>query len=126
AHLSTSEKNGKQEAVFRADLDFCWLTEEGRLAVAPHAKMIFYPQYPEVRFSGFLKGSKDAPSTLWSKEKRGTESGRILLLGLGNGRKVIGLTLPPEAPATREIRESGPHATYEIFGILPMPGKPEA
>lgn len=126
AHVSVSEKSGKQEAVFRADLDFYWVTEEGHLSHAPHAKMIFYPQYPEVRFSGFLKGSKNAPSTLWVKEKRGTEPGRILLLGLGNDKKIIGLTLPPEAPATREILATGPHASYEIFGILPMPGKEEA
>jgi hypothetical protein len=126
AHLSTSEKSGKQEAVFRADLDFYWLTQDGRLAVAPNAKLIFYPQYPEVRFSGFLLGSRNPPSSLWVKEKRGAEPGRILLLGLGNGRKVIGLTLPPEAPAAAEILASGPHATYEIFGILPMSGQEEA
>lgn len=126
AHLSVSKKNDRQEAVFRADLDFYWLTGEGQLAVAPHAKMIFYPQYPEVRFSGFLKGCSSAPSTLWVKEKRGAEPGRILLLGLGNDRKIIGLTLPPEAPAAKEILATGPHATYEIFGILPLVGKEEA
>jgi hypothetical protein len=60
------------------------------------------------------------------KEKRGTEPGRILLLGLGSGEKIIGLTLPPEAPATKEILATGPHARYEIFGILPMLGKEEA
>jgi len=108
-------------------LDFYWLTEEGQLAHAPYAKMIYYPQYPEVRFSGFLKGCQSAPSTFWAKEKRGTEPGRILLLGLGNGKKIVGLTLPPEAPATKEILATGPHARYEIFGILPMLGerKPE-
>lgn len=125
AHVSTSEKSGKQEAVFRADLDFYWLTQEGRLAAAPNAKLIFYPQYPEVRFSGFLRGARNRPSSLWVKEKRGTEPGRILLFGLGNGKKIIGLTLPPEAPAAREILASSPHATYEIFSILPMPGEEE-
>lgn len=123
AHVSTSEKNGKQVAVFRADLDFYWLTQDGHLSRAPNAKMIFYPQYPEVRFSGFLLGCKNPPSTLWTKEKRGTELGRILLLGVGNGRKIVGLTLPPNAPATKEILASGPHASYELFSILPMPGQ---
>lgn len=122
-HASTSMKSGVQDAVFHAALDFHWLTEQGGLAHAPHAKMIFYPQYPEVRFSGFLKGCRDAPATLWSREKRGTEPGRILLLGLGNGSKVIGLTLPPEAPAAREIIATGPHAAYEVMSILAMPGQ---
>jgi hypothetical protein len=123
AHASVSEKSGQQEAVFRASLDFHWLTEKGHLASAPHAKMIFYPQYPEVRFSGFLKGCSNPPSSLWVKERRGTEPGRVLLLGLGNSSKTIGLTLPPEAPAAREILATGPHAKYEVFGVLPMPGK---
>lgn len=123
AHVSISEKNGKQEAVFRASLDFYWLNRDGIPCRAPNTKMIFYPQYPEVRFSGFLLGCKSAPSSLWSKDKRGTEPGRILLLGVGNGKKIIGLTLPPEAPATKEILASGPHATYEVFNILPMPGE---
>lgn len=123
AHVSTSVKSGVQEAVFHAALDFHWLTEQGGLAHAPHAKLIFYPQYPEVRFSGFLRGCRDAPAKLWSKDKRGTEPGRILLLGLGNGSKVIGLTLPPEAPAAREIIATGPHPAYEVMSILAMPGQ---
>lgn len=123
AHVSVSEKSGKQEAVFRADLEFYWLTSEGIPCRAPNAKMIFYPQYPEVRFSGFLRGCKSAPSTLWRKEQRGTDPGRILLLGVGNGKKIIGLTLPPEAPAAKQILAGGPHASYGVLNILPMPGK---
>lgn len=128
-HLSTSEKSGKQEAVFRSALDFHWLDQHGQSQIAPNAKLIFYPQYPEVRFSGFLQGSKNAPGSLWVKEKRGEEPDRILLLGLGNGTKVFGITLPPESPAAKEIRVSGPHAAYGtddkdgVLRILPMPGQ---
>lgn len=125
AHESTSNKNGGEEAVFRAALDFYWIDEEGRPALAPEAKLIFYPQYPEVRFSGFLKGCKKAPSTLWAKEKRGEVPDRILLFGVGNGTKVFGITLPPESPAAREIRASEPHDAYGVLKILPMPGQEE-
>ncbi len=124
AEISTSKRSGKQEAVFHAPLDFYWLTEEAKLAHAPHAKLIFYPQYPEARFSGFLLGCKRAPSFLWSKDKRGTEPGRILLLGVGDDTKIIGLTLPPEAPATKQIlAESEKHTSYEAFSVLPLPGQ---
>jgi hypothetical protein len=122
AHLSTSEKNGKHEAVFQASLRFYWLDQQGTPWLAPEAKLIFYPQYPEVRFSGFLKGCKRAPSTLWSKEKRGQEPGRILIMGIGRGKDILAVTLPPESPAARQIRASEPHESYGIFGILPMPG----
>lgn len=124
-HDSISEKNGKQEAIFQAPLELYWLDMEGNAHPAPEAKLIYYPQYPEVRFSGFLKGCKKSPSSLWSKEKRGREPGRILVMGVGNGRKIFGITLPPESPAAQEIRAGEPYDTYGIFSILPMPGQDE-
>jgi len=123
AHVSVSRKNGGAEAVFRSAVDFYWLDQNGRPSHAPNAKMIFYPQYPEVRFSGFLQGCRNAPSTLWVKEKRGEEPDRILVLGLGNGNKVFGITLPPESPAAKEIRATEPHDPYGVLHILPMPGQ---
>jgi hypothetical protein len=125
AHESTSRKRGEQEAVFRSALHFHWLDRDGRPIAAPNSKLIFYPQYPEVRFSGFLQGCKNAPSSLWAKEKRGELPDRLLLLGLGSGTMVFGLTLPPESPAAREIRASEPHDAYGALHILPMPGQVE-
>ena len=124
-HVSTSQKSGTQEAVFRSSLDFHWLGRNGQPIRAPHAKLIFYPQYPEVRFSGFLQGSQGAPSSLWVKESRGEEPDRILILGFGNGTRIFAITLPPESPAAREIAASGPHDTYGVLHILPMPGQDE-
>src|SRR5690606_31219820 len=109
AHQSTSEKSGKQEAVFRSALEFYWLDRNGHPHLAPKAQLIFYPQYPEVRFSGFLQNCKNPPASLWVKERRGQEPDRILMLGLGNGSKVIAIILPPESPAAGEISATGPH-----------------
>jgi hypothetical protein len=51
--------------------------------VAPETKLILYPQYPEVRLSGFLAGCKDAPSKLMTPRKEGyIIPPRILLLGV--------------------------------------------
>ena len=102
-HESTTKKGGGVEAVFRSALDFYWIRRDGHPCHAPDAKLIFYPQYPEVRLSGFLRGCSDAPSSLYDKGKRGEEPDRILVLGVGNGTKVLGITLPPESPAAREI-----------------------
>lgn len=125
AHQSISRKSGKQEAIFRSALEFYWLGADGRPRHAPNAQLIFYPQYPEVRFSGFLLGCKDPPSSLWVKEKRGAEADRILVLGLGNGQKIMAIILPPESPAAREIRATEPHDAYGALNILPMPGEDE-
>ncbi|MDR2216245.1 MAG: MvaI/BcnI restriction endonuclease family protein [Nevskiaceae bacterium] len=121
-HQSTTQKGGGVEAVFRAALDFHWIRQDGRARQAPDAKLIFYPQYPEVRFSGFLRGCSDAPSSLYDKNRRGTEPGRVLVLGISNGRKVLGITLPPESPAVREIDAHHPRDAYGAFLILPIPG----
>lgn len=123
SHESTSQKNGGEEAVFRAALDFYWVNRNGYPVKAPDAKLIFYPQYPEVRFSGFLKGCLDAPSSLWTKEKRGEDPDRILVMGIGNGQKVISITLPPESPAAKEIRGGEPHEAYGALNLLPMTGQ---
>lgn len=122
-HASTSQKRGGEEGVFRSSVEFYWLDKNGQPQIAPHAKLIFYPQFPEVRFSGFLQGCKDPPSTLWVKEERGEEPDRILIFGIGNASKILGITLPPESPAARQIRDSGPHDAYGALSILPMPGQ---
>lgn len=123
-HESTSTKSGKQEAIFRAPLDWHWLDANGQPHAAPSAKLIFYPQFPEVRLSGFLLGCRVAPSELWVKERRGEEPGRVLLMGVGNGSRIMALTLPPESPAARELAATGPHESYGVLGILRMGSAP--
>lgn len=49
-------RNTAGETSFVAEIDFTWLTASGSRHPAPRAKLILYPQYPEVRFSGFLAG----------------------------------------------------------------------
>lgn len=125
AHESLSGKNGKHEAVFRSALEFYWLDRSGQPHRAPGTQLIFYPQYPEVRLSGFLQGCKNPPRSLWVKTSRGEVPDRILLLGLGNGNKIMAITLPPESPAAREIRATEPHAAYGVLNILAMRGQGE-
>ena len=58
---------------FKTTLIFHWILEDGQLSHAPHAQLILYPKYPEVRFSGFLKGCSSPPSDLMANriESRG-------------------------------------------------------
>jgi hypothetical protein len=121
AYESISTKSGQVEAVFRAPLEFYWLDRDGAPSLAPNAKLIFYPQYPEVRFSGFLQGCRQAPSSLYDKNRRGEEPGRILIFGVGNGAKVLAMTLPPESPAAKQIMDSGPYDEYGALWLLPFP-----
>ena len=49
-------ESGKSGSIFKAKLQFKWLLEDGATVPAHGAQLILYPQYPEVRFSGFLRG----------------------------------------------------------------------
>jgi hypothetical protein len=73
---------------FKAGISFEWLDSELRSSPAPEAKLIWYPQYPEVRFSGFLRGCPTAPSELMQPRRAGREMpNRILLLGISNAQR---------------------------------------
>lgn len=69
----------------KAGLQFSWLSPEG-ISVAPDAKLILYPRYPEVRFSGFLRGCQSPPSDVMVSR----EPGRVLLLGVTASGRIIG------------------------------------
>lgn len=75
--------------VFKASLNLKWLPPSliGEPEVAPGAQLIYYPRYPEVRMSGFLRGCRIAPSGLMqpptSEERAQREhSPRCLVLGI--------------------------------------------
>lgn len=72
--------------ILKASLDFGWLRSDGSFSPAPHAQLILYPQYPEVRLSGFLRGAYDAPNAVMASR----DPGRILLLGITPAGTVIG------------------------------------
>lgn len=54
-----ADPTGK-DATFKAAVDFLWIGDDLSLVTAPTAQVILYPQYPEIRFSGFLKGADRA------------------------------------------------------------------
>lgn len=52
-----------RNSTYKAKLDFLWVGKDFTER-ADGAQLILYPQYPEVRLSGFLRGCKQAPSEL--------------------------------------------------------------
>jgi len=82
-----SQKKNASKYIFRNILDYKWITETGVYSV-PEAKVIFYPQYPESRFSGFLKGCKEAPREII----RDRLDNRFLILSFNNEKESFGYT----------------------------------
>ena len=112
--------------IFKAALDFSWLSEDGTLHKAPNAQLILYPQYPEVRFSGFLGGCNNAPSELMNEKLR--LAGRILFLGIHPNGTVIGYLCHPDSDIAREVnaRVNLPRkGVFQELGVDEHPGDNE-
>lgn len=114
---TSSRKPGAPgKTLFQSDVDFRWITGDGLDSPAPNAKVIFYPQYPEVRLSGLILGSPNPPRTLYVKRLGAQVAGRALVLGITKSGQTIGLLLPPESPAARELTLNAPG--MERYGVL--------
>ena len=88
------------DKVLQASVDLDWIDIAGSSAPACHTKFILYPQYPEVRLSGFVRGCRKAPSEWLSNEKKGRAEGRILFLGICPNGKVLAYLGTPSSSLT--------------------------
>jgi hypothetical protein len=102
--------------IFKAPMSFSWLDEQGNACRAPLAQMILYPQYPEVRFSGFLRGAEWAPSAVMTSR----DPGRILVLGIGNDGNVFGFAANHDSAVSREIGDLGELESDGVFREIPL------
>jgi len=105
AEQSSSGKKSKTSIRFKAPLNFNWIDKTRKISPAPNAQLIFYPQYPEMRFSGFLKGCISAPSELMDPNKRGREEGRILILGINAAGEIFGYVADSKSSISKEVSE---------------------
>lgn len=101
----TPRPSDRGRAIIHADLPLKWMLDDGRLVPAIHSKVILYPQYPEVRWSGFLRGAEGAPGELINEHAR--ISGRILLFGVLPDRTVIARVHTPDSPLASELGVNG-------------------
>ncbi len=83
----------------KAPLSLSWLRGDGTTTAAPNSQIILYPQYPEIRLSGFLMGTSDGPNTLMTNR----DAGRLLFLGITDERRIIGWVAPPNSKLVKEV-----------------------
>ncbi|RSX57696.1 MvaI/BcnI family restriction endonuclease [Bifidobacterium samirii] len=116
-----SQKRKAGNPVIQIPVTWQWVTPNGRFD-APEAKLCYYPQYPEVRFSGFLRGCKEAPNELLSETKRGHELNRCLFLGpvknsSGETVRVVALVVGAGSPAAQYVLGM---ETFEAGHLCPI------
>lgn len=116
--ITSHDEGDWQRTRFKAKLDFFWVNEEGKINSASEAQLILYPKYPEVRFSGFLKGVKDAPSELMANRIEQ----RTLLLGVSDDGKIIGYVASPEHPLSKEFDTLTGLADAGVFKEITLEG----
>ena len=113
-----SPNEDPEKDIFKAKLDFWWVNDDGSACLAPNAQLILYPQYPEVRFSGFLAGSKGAPSELMA----GRLKGRILFLGVCPTGKILAMVAGAASCVAKEFLALGRTPDAGVFVDLTLKG----
>jgi hypothetical protein len=144
--LSSSDKDARNVRVARSISEaafdqFFWLKADGSLCKAKRVKAIIYPQYPEVRLSGFITVENTMPSSLSvSFTKQYPNAKRLLVLGAKPGGDCIGIIYTDLSDALIEevkalpgnerakackIIDFGEPGIHQLFGLLkPLVGVP--
>lgn len=90
------------EPIMHADVEFGWIGgPDLTVSQAREPKLILYPQYPEVRLSGFVQGSKHAPPGWFDKSKNGLAEGRVLFMGVVPAGNIIAYLGLPDSPLSK-------------------------
>ena len=118
--LSISNKTSdlKRQIKYQANVNLSWIDAEGNVYPAPNAKLIYYPQYPEVRFSGFLQGSKVNVSRWMSPQKDGRALGRWLILGVAEDKTVYSYLVSPESSLSNQLEKTSFIKRTNIFSEI--------
>lgn len=123
-------QNGK-DSTYKAKLDFLWVTGN-ETERAAGAQLILYPQYPEVRLSGFLRGCKNAPNSLLRPVPANQRlfnngpDGRVLFFGITTTGETLVHLASADSPLSREFRHrqtGGEYSRQSVFFNLPLLGR---
>ncbi|MBC8551919.1 MAG: hypothetical protein H8D23_19905 [Candidatus Brocadiales bacterium] len=122
---STSGKTSdpKRQIKYTASLNYSWISPEGRSYKAPGAKLIYYPQYPEVRLSGFLTKTEFDMGGWMDPAKKGREQGRVLFFGIKSAGEIFAYLAIPDSRIAKEINNYKSTELSGVFRELLIPRK---
>lgn len=80
------------ESIWEGAIRWHWLDRAGTAHRAEHTKAIFYFQFPEIRLSGFLRGTTWSPDAI-RREKQDSYGSRALVFGTGSDENVFALVV---------------------------------
>ena len=91
---------GVKRKNYKAPVNLSWIDSDGRIEKATNAQLILYPDYPEVRLSGFLRGCSIAPAELMQSLPR--RQGRVLFLGISTSGSMHAYAADAGSPIASE------------------------
>jgi hypothetical protein len=104
--------------IFKAALSLGWLQPNGAVAPAPGARLILYPQYPEVRFSGFLRSAPGAPADVLTVR----DAGRVLFFGVRPDGRLVAWAAAAGSAVAREYLSRGLSAQEGVLERVDLGG----
>jgi hypothetical protein len=131
-YMDIREEPGGKRPNFKASLDMSWINAEGHTALAPGAQLILYPDYPEVRLSGFLRGCPIAPSHLMqpvpSAERKFNNGpdGRVLFLGVTESGNIYAYLSSADSNVSKDflgLISSDSVTKTGVFWLIPPPAE---
>jgi len=108
-----SQKAGSVRRRDKAPVEFYWIDSQGA-ARAPHAQLILYPKYPEVRMSGFLKNADHAPRGLMTSR----DEGRVMFFGVSPVGRVFGYVDAYDSDIVAELDAQGEFPSEGVFSNI--------
>lgn len=127
--IEATEKG--KDSTYKAKLDFLWVGKDFTER-AKGAQLILYPQYPEVRLSGFLRGCTRAPNESLRpipKERRrfnNGQDGRVLFFGITRNGETLAYVANANSELAQEFRNKNAQGQYSqesVFFDLPLLGR---
>ena len=111
------DRRGKR---YKIPLDFAWISgENGQDQIGSGSQLILYPQYPEIRFSGFARGTTGRHREVM----RVRDEGRVLVLGISDSGRIYGFTCFKDDPVAEALRSIDTVGESGIFFELQPLGK---
>lgn len=118
------EEPGGRRPNFKASLNLHWIDSIGNAERANGAQLILYPDYPEVRLSGFLRGCSLAPSSHLQpvppgqRQHNSAPDGRILFFGVTDFGSIYVWLAARDTPVATEFPLKIIKEGYEHSGVF--------
>ncbi len=118
------------QGIYKIKLNFFWI-DEGLPEQAKGAQLILYPQYPEVRLSGFLRGCRDAPNDIMRpipkplRRSNNAADGRVLFFAITADGRTLAYAAARDSAIAQEFEFKQRTIGFNrenLFYVLPLQG----